>query len=786
MKFSNLLKDDVLIFDGAMGTMLQGMGLKFGENPEILNIKEREKIIEVHKKYIEAGANVITTNTFGANSLKLKNFTVEEIIKAAVENAKEAAKGSNTLIALDIGPLGELLEPMGTLSFQKAYEYFKEQVLCGVKFGVDIIIIETMVDLYEAKAAVLAVKENSKLPIICTMSFEENGRTFTGVRGAAMTLTLQGLGVDALGVNCSRGPKELHPIVDEILEFSKVPVIVQANAGLPCIDCGKVTYDISPLEFAEEAVKYAKKGVRIIGGCCGTTDEYIKKIAEYTKKTHINVQNRKLKNGVCSSSKIVFTEGIKVIGERINPTGKKLFKEALRNENYDYILREAVDEVNAGADILDVNVGLPEINEEEVMTRLIKEIQSILDVPLQIDSSNPKVIESALRAYNGKAIVNSVTGENKKLQEILPIVKKYGASVIGLTLDEKGIPKSIEDRILIADKIISAAKMYGISKDDIYIDCLTLTAAASQKEVMETLKALKLISENLKVKTVLGVSNVSFGLPNRELLNRTFLAAALTLGLNFPIINPCQSEIMDTIKAFKVLDGEDPSAKEYIYAYKDVKSIKENVSSKSEDLSTCIINGYKNEAKTFAEKLLKEKEPLAIVNEYMIPSLDKVGARYEKGEIFLPQLIQSAETVSFAMEVIKEKLKEEKEESIIKGKIILATVKGDIHDIGKNIVKVLLENYGFNVVDLGKDVPKELIVKKVIEEHIKIVGLSALMTTTVKSMEETIKEIKKASPSCKIIVGGAVLNKKYAEMIHADFYAKDARDTVNIASMLTK
>jgi len=781
------LKEGILIFDGAMGTMLQSSGLKLGELPEILNITDSKIIIEIHKAYIEAGANVITTNTFGANEIKLKNsnFSVEKIIHSAVENAKIATKNKQAYIALDIGPIGELLEPMGTLTFDEAYSIFKRQIIQGVKSGVDLILIETMTDLYEAKAAVLAAKENSDLPVFCTMSFESDKRTFTGCNATSMVMVLEGLGVDALGVNCSLGPKEIEPIIDEISNISKVPVMVQPNAGLPNIIKGDTIFNILPEEFAVYGAKFKEKGVKVIGGCCGTTDRHIESLVKALKKVEIKDKKYSPLSGVCTPTKAVIIDQVKVIGERINPTGKKLFKEALRNGDIDYILREAIAQVDAGAHILDVNVGLPEINEEEIMVKVIKEIQSILDVPLQIDSTNAKAIEMGLRYYNGKAIVNSVNGENKVLENILPIVKKYGAAVVGLTLDDRGIPSSGEERFRIAEKIVKTAESYGIDKKDIYIDCLTLTAAAQQEDVKETLKALSLVKEKLNVKTVLGVSNVSFGLPNREILNKTFLAASLFAGLDLPIINPLNKDIMDIIVASKVLWNEDKGAKEYLKYNENISkeqiSIKKDVNNIQDDLFKIILNGIKEEAQIATVKLLENKQPLEIVNEYIIPALDIVGEKYENGHIFLPQLIQSAETVKESFKVIKDKLRKGTDAEISKGKIVLATVKGDIHDIGKNIVKVLLENYNYEIIDLGKDVSKEKIVKAVIKNNVKLIGLSALMTTTVKNMEETIYELKRAKPDCVVMVGGAVLNEEYANMIKADFYAKDAKESVTIA-----
>lgn len=780
------LKNEILIFDGAMGTMLQNKGLKLGEIPETLNIKSKDTIIEIHKSYIEAGADIITTNTFGANELKLKNseYTVEEVIHHAVLNAKKATKNKDVYIGLDIGPIGELLEPMGTLKFEEAYNIFKRQVLQGVKDKVDLFVIETMTDLYETKAAILAVKENSNIPVFCTMSFESNGRTFTGCTPESMVMTIQGLGVDALGINCSLGPKEIEPILEKIIKYSKIPVMVQANAGLPTFIDNKTIYNVSPKEFADFGKKFIEKGVRILGGCCGTTNKHIEELVakiKYEKPRFVDIKSY---SGVCTPTNSVFIDTVKVVGERINPTGKELFKDALKSGNIDFILKEAIVQVESGADILDVNVGLPEIDEENTMIKVIKEIQSLLDIPLQIDSTNPRAIESGLRVYNGKAIVNSVNGEDKVLNTILPIVKKYGASVIGLTLDEKGIPSSAVERYRIAEKIVNTAKRYGICNEDIYIDCLTLTAAAQQEDVKETLKALSLVKEKLGVKTVLGVSNVSFGLPNRESINQVFFASALYEGLDLPIINPLDRDMMDTILISNLLWNKDKGGKEYI-SHNEAKSIKSNrkkdIAKTKLSLWEIINKGMKEEAKNATSKLLLEKDPLAIINEYLVPALDLVGERYEKGEIFLPQLIQSAETVKNAFEVLKKGISTNKKMGITGHKILIATVKGDVHDIGKNIVKILLENYNYDVIDLGKNTEIERIVTEVKNKNIKLVGLSALMTTTVKSMEETILEIKKVSPNTKIMVGGAVLNEEYAHMINADYYAKDAREAVKIA-----
>ena len=801
MGLKEFFKDNILVFDGAMGTMLQKKGLKLGQNPEVLNLKNPEIIEEVHREYIESGCNVITTNTFGANELKLKlcNLEVEEAVDSAVQIAKKARGDRDIYIALDIGPIGELLEPMGTLSFDRAYDIFKRQIIQGEKSGVDVIVIETMTDLYELKAAILAAKENSNIPIFCTMTFEENKRTFTGCSVESMILVLEGLGVDALGVNCSLGPKQLAPIVEEICSLAHIPVMVQPNAGLPTVsENNETTYDITKEEFADALSEFVDIGVRIVGGCCGTTPDYIREVIKRIKNKKPKVLNNKYYTAVCTPPNVVRVDGVRIVGERINPTGKKLFKEALKNNDLDYILNQAISQAEAGAHILDVNVGLPEINEPEMMHTVVKEIQGIIDTPLQIDSSDHKAIEVGLRYYNGKPILNSVNGEDKVLNEILPLVKKYGSNVIGLTLDEKGIPLKAEERFKIAEKIVKRAEEFGIRREDVFIDCLVLTASAQQKEVKETLKAVRMVKEKLHVKTLLGVSNISFGLPNRQFINETFLGLALANGLDLPIMNPNSEGMMRVVDSYNVLYNYDKSAEHYIQKYANVRiisskqensNVKTSDSNKSEkvdkaekkDLKYVVIKGLKEEAKEVTKKLLESKKELEIVNEYLIPALDEVGARYEKGEIFLPQLIQSAETVKNAFYVLKESLSKNSSNTISKGKIVLATVKGDIHDIGKNIVKVILENYGYEIIDLGKDVPAQKVVEAVNKYGVSLVGLSALMTTTLRSMEDTITALKEDGYKGKIFVGGAVLTADYADKMGADFYAKDAKESVEIA-----
>lgn len=781
MNFKQLLEKDFIFLDGAMGTMLQASGLEAGATPELLNLTNPTLIQSIHKKYIDAGSDIVYANTFGANSYKLHGESVQKVISAAVENARKAC-GENALVALDIGPIGQLLEPSGTLEFEQAYEIFKEQVIAGK--DADLIVFETMTDLYELKAAVLAAKENSDLPVMCTMTFEENQRTFTGCSISSMAITLSGLGVNAIGINCSLGPKQLVPLCDELLTWTELPIVLKPNAGLPDPVTNK--YDVSPEEFAKEMRIAAEHGVKFLGGCCGTTPEFIKALK--TELSDVIPQRLAFekKAAICSPTNTVVINQTRIIGERINPTGKKLFKEALKNNDMGYILNQAIEQVKAGADVLDVNVGLPEIDEKAMMIKTIKEIQSITDVPLQIDSTIPEVLESALRVYNGKPIVNSVNGEEKSLESVLPLVKKYGAAVVGLTLDQNGIPSKAEERFAIAEKILNRALEYGIPKEDVYIDCLTLTASAEQEAVMETLKALKMVKEKLGLKTVLGVSNISFGLPNRPIINQSFLTMAMTYGLDLPIINPNIDAMTGAVRAFKLLTNVDKNSVEFIWAYNDALPKTQTAANVNSEISLeyAIENGLKEASAEITAKLLETCDSMDIVNEKLIPALDKAGEQFEKGKIFLPQLILTAGAAQSAFAVIREKILSSNSAPISKGKIVLATVKGDVHDIGKNIVKVLLENYGYDVIDLGKDVPCEEVVKAAIEHKVKLVGLSALMTTTLGSMEETIKLLHENNVNCKIVVGGAVLTPEYAKKIKADFYAKDAKETVDIAKQV--
>ncbi len=770
--------------DGAMGTMLQARGLKTGEIPEVLNITSAETLIEIHKEYIEAGADIIYANTFGANSYKLDEcpYSVEEIISAGIKNAKLAAKDSSVLVALDIGPIGKLLEPTGSLTFEEAYEIFKEQIIAGSKAGADLIVFETMTDLYEIKAAVLAARENSNLPIICTMTFEQNIRTFTGCSVSAMALTLNGLGVKAIGVNCSLGPKELKPVIEELTKWTNLPIVIKPNAGLP--DPATGTYNVTANEFAKLFKELVPYGIKVVGGCCGTTPEFIRALHNQLDNISCISEHKIIPAAVCSPSCTVEIDSPKIIGERINPTGKKLFKQALINNDIDYILGQAIEQTEAGADILDVNVGLPDIDEKDMMIRTVKALQGVVDVPLQIDSTVPEVIEAALRIYNGKPILNSVNGEEGSLNTVLPLVKKYGAAVVGLTLDEDGIPKTAEKRFSIAKKILDRALEIGIPKEDIYIDCLTLTASAEQENVMQTLYALKRVKDELGLKTVLGVSNISFGLPNRGLINSTFLTMTLQNGLDLPIINPNVSAMTGAVRAFRLLTNIDKNSMEYIAAYNDTKNDTQKQELSNITLDYAIEHGMKAEAKRITSSLLETKEPMEIINDIIIPALDKAGAEFESGKIFLPQLILSAGVSQEAFEVLKAHMVKADTAPVNKGKVIVATVKGDVHDIGKNIVKVLLENYGYTVIDLGKDVDYQVVVDAIKKHNVKLVGLSALMTTTLVSMKETIELIHQNNLNCKIVVGGAVLTPEYAQKIKADYYAKDAKETVDIAKIV--
>lgn len=762
---------DIQFFDGSMGTMLQSAGLAAGELPELLNITDSEKVLAVHRAYAAAGSEYITTNTFGANRLKIKE--PEEIIRAGVRLAKSTGKK----VALDIGPTGKLLKPMGELDFEEAVDIFAQMINAG-KDSSDIVLIETMSDTYEIKAAVLAAKENCALPVFVTMIFDEKGRLLTGADVKTAVTMLEGLGVDAIGFNCGLGPAETLPLVEEIRKWTSLPVIVQPNAGLPESVNGKTVYNVSPADFARDMKKAADIGVSYLGGCCGTTPEHIKAMIEACRHIPANVPEKKAYSFVSSYSKTVAL-GKKpvIIGERINPTGKKLFKEALRRNDIEYIIKEGLTQTDAGAHILDVNVGLPEIDEVRMMETAVKSLQGVIPAPLQIDTSNIAALERALRIYNGKPMINSVNGKAENMKAVFPLAKKYGGIVVCLCLDENGIPQSAEGRIKIAEKIINTAAEYGIEKKDLIVDALTMTISTDSSNGKETLRAVDYIRNTLGVNTVLGVSNISFGLPKRDAINTAFFTLALQSGLSAGIINPNSQSMMNAYYSFNALSGLDENCTEYINS---VTVPEQSAPAGETTLHTAIVKGIKEDAAKCAAELLKTQDSLDVINNFIIPALDEVGDGFEKNRIFLPQLLMSADSAKAAFDVIKEKLvlSGKKEES--GQKIVLATVHGDIHDIGKNIVKVLLSNYGFDVIDLGKDVPEEDVLKAVQESGAKLVGLSALMTTTVPAMEKTIELLHK-NTNAKVIVGGAVLTQAYADMIHADHYAKDAMETVRLA-----
>ena len=778
------LGKNLLIFDGAMGTQLQNAGLSAGDIPEELNIDRPDLLKTIHMNYLKAGADFITTNTFGCNRLKMaeSKYEAKDMLLAAVENARaartEAGREDDSYIVLDIGPIGQLLEPMGTLTFDEAYDIILEQVE-AVKDKVDLVLFETMSDLYEVKAGVLAVKEHTDLPVFVTMTFEQNGRTLSGNDPETFVNVVEGLGVDALGVNCSLGPDELKPIIDEILEKSSIPVILQPNAGLPCLEHGETHYHVTPEEYVESMKDYMARGAAIVGGCCGTTPEFIEKLAKAAPETVAERTIEKKTRVSSQTQTVTFGDHVIVCGERLNPTGKKKMKKALLEERYDELVVEAVKQSEAGAEVLDVNVGLPGIDEPETMKRVVRLLQEVITLPLQIDSSEADAIEKACRYYNGKPLINSVNGKDEVMEKIFPIAKKYGGVVIGLTLED-GIPLKAEERFEIAKKIVNKAAEYGIGKENIIIDCLTLTASAQQKEVRETLRAIKMVKKELGVHTVLGVSNVSFGLPNRPLLNRTFLALAMEAGLDLPIINPLDTELMGTIDAFHVLFYKDVDSQNYIKNQSKDKETKPVTAAATTNftLKDVIIHGLKDEVVNVTKEELKDKEALTLINEVIIPALNIVGKDYETGKIFLPQLIQSAETTKKAFEVVKETFSANDGEE--KGPIIIATVEGDIHDIGKNIVKVVLESYGYKIIDLGKDVKVEKVVEAYKKYEPKAIGLSALMTTTVASMERTIQALHEAGCNKPIWVGGAVVTEDIAKNIGADYYTEDAMAAVNL------
>ena len=792
MDFRELLNaPGPVLLDGGMGTMLQARGLKLGEYPELAALEHPDWLLDIHRAYVAAGSQILCANTFGANREKLRRTgrTVEEVIPPSIALARQAA-GGRALVALDLGPIGQLLEPTGSLDFETAVDIFAQEVRAARDAGADLVMVETMTDLQECRAALLAVKENSDLPVMVSLTYEERGRTFLGHSPAAAALTLEGMGADAIGVNCSLGPREMPPLVEELTKWTTLPISVKPNAGLP--DPGGAGYDITAEEFADAMAALTQLGVKCYGGCCGTTPDYIAKLARALEGRTIRAIPRSVPAAVCCPTGVVPIDRVRVIGERINPTGKKRMKEALRLGDVDFMLGQALEQLQAGADILDVNVGLPEIDEGAMMERVVKALQGVADAPLQLDSTRPEVLERALRVYCGKAIVNSVNGDEESWSAILPLVKKYGAAVVGLTLDKNGIPHSTQARLDIARRILDAALSYGIRREDVYIDCLTLTVSAEQEGAAQTLEALERVHRELGLKTVLGVSNISFGLPARPLINQNFLTMAMTKGLDLPILNPNVDTMMAAVRSYHLLMNIDREARDFIAAYggaavtTSIEGPRETQPAAAQagqkDLGTVVAAGLRGEAAAATRALLEQKDPMEIVDQVLIPALDQVGADFEAGRVFLPQLIQSAGAAQAAFEVIRAQMPARPEgEQGEKGPIVLATVKGDIHDIGKNIVKVLLENYGYTVIDLGKDVDPEAVVTAARERGAPLVGLSALMTTTLPSMEETIARLRAAGLPCKVVVGGAVLTAEYAQKIGADFYARDAKQSVDVA-----
>ena len=789
---------ETVLLDGAMGTMLQAAGLPLGARPEALNLEDPALIESIHARYAAAGSRILCANTFGASAHKLagSGYTVEQVVDAAIRCARRAAQPYGSLVALDIGPLGELLEPAGTLPFEEAVEAFAEIVRAGAAAGADLILCETFTDLYELKAALLACRETCGLPVLASMSFEAGGRTFTGCGVESFAAAARGLGADALGINCSLGPKEILPMARALCGAvpGDYPVFVKPNAGLPRADGSG--YDITPQLFAMQMKPYRELGLFAAGGCCGTTPDFIRALHRVFDGCAVGREARPLPSVLCTPVQRVVVDGITVVGERINPTGKKRFQQALREGDMDYVLAQAISQAESGAAVLDVNVGAPGVDEPALMEQVVKALQSVVSLPLQLDSSNAAALERGLRVYNGKPIVNSVNGEQAVLDKLLPLCKKYGAAVVGLTMDEQGIPKTAAGRVAIAARIRDAALAAGIPLEDIYIDCLTLTASAQQEDVMATLDALRACKEELGMRTVLGVSNISFGLPCRPYLNTAFLTMAMYAGLDLAIMNPASEEMMGAVYAYGVLSGRDKQSGRYIARYagrtmpsQAAQSAAPQASAPEETsaggpyapLMKAVEQGLKGEAAAHTRALLAGHEPLDLVDHALIPALDAVGAGYEKGTLFLPQLLQSASAAQAAFEEIKAAVAKNGAPGSSKGKIVLATVKGDVHDIGKNIVRVILENYGFEVLDLGRDVPPEKVVEAVRESGARLVGLSALMTTTLKSMAETIEALHKAKLDCKIMVGGAVLTERYALEIGADWYAKDAKRSADIA-----
>lgn len=764
-----------------MGTVLQNCGLPPGGKPELLNFTEPERLRDIYRAYAAAGSQVVYTNTFGANALKMKGtgHTAAKTVARAVELAKTSVAGDGIFVALDIGPLGELLEPMGSLTFERAYELFREIAVAGAQAGADLIVIETMTDLYEAKAALLAVKENTALPVLVTMSMEAGGRTFTGCTIPAMARTLEGLGADALGLNCSLGPDLMAPMLKELAENTRLPVAAKPNAGLPNPMNGQ--YDMTPEAFAASMLSCLDVGVTIFGGCCGTNPDFIRTLSERLRGKTPAARTYDAVSFVCTPTKPLRLSGVHVIGERINPTGKKRFQQALLEQDLDYILEVGLQQEDAGADILDVNVGYPGVDEADMLPRVVKKLQSALSIPLQLDSADPAALEAGLRVYNGKAAVNSVNGTPEVLERVLPLIKQYGASVVGLCLDESGIPKTAAGRVEIAERILSAAQRYGIRREDLWIDCLTLTVSAQQDQARETLGAVRAVRKTLGLQTVLGVSNISFGLPERALITQNFLIQALGAGLTLPILNPNQREMMDAVAAFRVLSGEDQDCRAYVERFAGQARTDEAGADAALTLESAITRGLRSEAGRLAKEALRTETGLSLVEQRLIPALDRIGADYEQGRAFLPQLLSAAQAAQAVFEVVRAAISEAGGKPVKKGSLVLATVKGDIHDIGKNIVKTVLQNYGYDVVDLGRDVPPEAVAETVRARGIRLVGLSALMTTTLPAMEETIRLLATLENPPVTFVGGAVVTPEYAKKMGADYYAEDARRSVEIA-----
>lgn len=788
MDIVSKIKNEIVYIDGGLGSSLIKMGLKTGTMPELWNITEPQNIIGLHREYIHSGAEVIITNTFGANELKLKDceYTLEELVSSAVENAKKAIElegkkqGEDVFVALSIGPCGKLLKPLGELEFEDAVSAFAKTVTVGAKAGADLVIIETMSDTYEAKAALLAVKENCDLPVFVTVAFDESEKLMTGADAKSVVALLEGLKADAIGLNCGLGPHKMKSIAEKFVEYSSLPVVISPNAGMPKSVDGKTVYDVDEYEFARVMREIALLGVHGLGGCCGTTPQHIKETVKSTKDIVPKPIEKKNHTLVSSYTHAVeFSATPVVVGERINPTGKKKLKQALRDNALDYILNEAVSQHENGAMVLDVNVGLPEIDETKMLTDVVKAVQGVTDLPLQLDTSDYKALESALRIYNGKPMINSVNGKQESLDKILPLVKKYGGVLVALTLDENGIPQSADERVEIAKKIIEEAEKYGIDKKDIVVDALAMAVSSDQNSANVTLESVKKLSNDVKVNTILGVSNISFGLPNRQDLNSTFLSLCFQNGLSSAIMNPLSDDMMRVYRSFCALRGLDNNFENYI-AYASGKQAEQKVQESTDvTLEFAIEKGFTKKAYDIALELIKTNDPLEVINTKIIPALNLVGEGFEKNTVFLPQLLMSAEAAKSAFDAVKTAIKESGDKT--SHKIVLATVEGDIHDIGKNIVKVLLQNYSFDVIDLGKDVKPELVLQSVKENNASLVCLSALMTTTVVAMENTIKLLKQEAPHCKVVVGGAVLNKEYSDMIGADYYAKDAMQAVRFA-----